>query len=110
MDGNGTVTLVGGFSGARFGDITLTSNFGLLDLFVARFDSAGNVMGVRQVGGVPYALPFAVAVTPGGHAVITGEVGGNNGNCFSPQPLMSFGPHPIASFGSFDFFLARIGL
>jgi hypothetical protein len=106
VDGTGTVTIVGAFGGADFGTMTVKS-MGLADLFVARFDSAGNFLGARQVAGVPYAIPWGVAVTSNGEALITGQLGEHY--CFSPQPFVSFGPHPMASFGLDDFFLARIG-
>jgi hypothetical protein len=76
VDGRGSIYLVGSFSDSVFfGDTSLFSNGGS-DLFLAKMDSSGQVLWIRQVGGAKEDIAYAVAVT-GDNVVAAGSFAGS---------------------------------
>ncbi|MCX6270792.1 MAG: SBBP repeat-containing protein [Bacteroidetes bacterium] len=76
VDPSGNIYISGEFDGSflNFGTITLTSN-GNADLFLARYDSDGNVVWARSTGGLSTESSTSVACDLSGNVYITGEFG-----------------------------------
>jgi hypothetical protein len=99
-DPSGNLYVTGLFysTNAIFGSISLT-NAGQQDVFVAKYDSAGNVLWARRAGGTSFDSAFAVATDGAGSVFIAG-------NFFSP--IASFGPGmSLTNSGEDDVFLAK---
>ena len=93
----GGIILSGEFSGTlRFRGQTLVSN-GDRDVFLGRFDSAGNHIWSKGFGGPFPELAFGLAVDSGGHIVVSG----------SYFHEINFGGPTHRSAGESDIFLAR---
>ena len=87
VSGNSYVT--GYFSGtALFGTYKITST-GYSDVFVAKFDAAGNMVWVRSGGGSYQDEAYAVSTDIAGNCYITGYFTGNA--LFASTPLSSAG-------------------
>jgi hypothetical protein len=85
LDGGTNVYVTGYFSGtATFGSTNLTApgSAGLPDIFLARYDPAGNPVWVRQAGGTNDDEANAVAIDAAGNVSLTGKISGtaNFGN------------------------------
>ncbi|MEO5804693.1 MAG: SBBP repeat-containing protein, partial [Verrucomicrobiota bacterium] len=71
-DANGNVFVTGVFSSAaNFGGVTLT-NAGNKDIFIAKYDGAGNFLWARRAGSTGTDVGFNVAADRFGNAYITG--------------------------------------
>ena len=77
-DSAGNVFVTGVFYSpvATFGAGTFT-NFGLADMFLAKFDAAGTLVWARQAGGAGEDTASGVAVAADGSAYLVGATGGN---------------------------------
>src|SRR5437868_8265905 len=72
-DGNGNVFVTGTFTSTiTFGSTTLTSN-GVYDIFLAKFDSSGNVLWAKSAGGTNFDYSYAVSSDIFGNAYISGH-------------------------------------
>ena len=76
------------------------------NIFLAKYDSAGNFRGVRQVGGPASGFATGIAVDPAGHVYVAGDFGDYG---FPPEAL-SFGSSTIQTKGSVDAFIAKLNL
>ncbi len=72
---------------------------GPYDAFVAKYDSTGALLWLKQVGGSGSSIGHRVAADVSGHAYLTGEFDG----------AASFGVTNFTGAGGTDFFLARLG-
>jgi len=72
---------------------------GAYDGLVAKYDPAGTLLWLKQIGGSGSAIGHRVAVDVSGHAYLTGEFDG----------AASFGVTNLTGVGGTDFFLARLG-
>ncbi|WP_437779311.1 hypothetical protein [Sorangium sp. So ce1097] len=95
----GHVLLTGSFEGSiDLGSAPLVSAGGR-DAFVARLDSAGNLLWGRGFGGAEDDSGDAILLEPvGGNALVTGSFRG----------AVSFGGDPLVSAGGVDTFVARL--
>lgn len=76
LDGGGNVILTGYFSEtAQFGNASITAA-GNVDLFLAKFDSDGNVLWARSAGGLEQDYGFAVAADVDGSIAVVGTLRG----------------------------------
>ncbi len=76
VDAAGNSVVVGYFTGtATFGTNTLTSA-GNTDIFIARYNPAGQVLWVRRAGGSGYDVAKGVALDTGGNIYVTGAYEG----------------------------------
>lgn len=76
VDAAGNSVVAGYFTGtATFGTNTLTSA-GLTDIFLARYNAAGQVLWARRAGGPGYDTAKGVAVDAGGNLYVTGAYEG----------------------------------
>jgi hypothetical protein len=97
VDGSGNCYVTGFFQGtAAFGTTTLTSAGGP-DIFVAKYDSAGNLLWVRQAGGPRDDRGYAVAVDGSANVYVAGTF--NSTAVFDTTNLVSA--------GVFDIFVAK---
>jgi len=99
VDAAGNSYLTGYFSwtNASFGDVTLT-NSGYGDVFVAKYDSAGNVLWARGARGGLEDSGAGVAVDEAGNVYVTG---------FFESTNLSFDNVTITNSGDRDVFLAK---
>jgi hypothetical protein len=72
---------------------------GAYDGLVAKYDSTGVLLWLKQIGGSGSAIGHRVAADVSGHAYLTGEFDG----------AASFGVTNLTGAGGTDFFLARLG-
>lgn len=98
IDGSGDVVIAGEVYGSvNFGGGLLTSA-GDADIFLARFDAAGNHLWSRRYGDGAYQIAFAVAIDGSNGISVTGP---NYGT-------VDLGGGPLASTGSSDAFIAKL--
>ena len=100
IDPSGNVFVAGDYwITAIFGTVTLTSR-GLDDIFVAKYDAAGNFLWARSAGGVlADDGSSGLATDPAGNVLMTGLF----------QGTIWFGETALASLGSFDIIVAKYG-
>ena len=92
-DISGNVFITGDFRGtATFGTDTLTS-FGSSDIFIAKYNTDGNILWVQQAGGIDADGGHDISTDIFGNVFITGSF--TNTATFDTQTLTSFGGHDI---------------
>ncbi|MBI3852783.1 MAG: SBBP repeat-containing protein [Verrucomicrobia bacterium] len=97
-DAQGDCYFTGWFSDtATFGNTNLNSN-GLDDLFVARYNTAGNLIWIKQAGGSDYDRGYGIAVDAERNVCTAGFFTSTAG----------FDSKTLNSFGGFDCFTARL--
>jgi len=94
-DANGNVFVTGGFSGStiKFGSITLTnSEAGAGDIFIVKYNAAGNVLWAKKVGGAAnvYGNDYGLSVSAdaSGNVFVTGYFG---------SPTITFGTYVLTN-------------
>jgi hypothetical protein len=94
----GTSYATGFFQSANadFGGVTLT-NQGVSDIFVAKYDSAGNVLWARSAGRSGNDAGYDIAIDDAGNCYVTGEFEGT----------ATFGHTNLAAAGNYDVFVAK---
>jgi hypothetical protein len=100
VDRGGNVFVIGDYLSASpaFGAVTLTNaSAGSGDVFLAKYDNAGNLLWVNRAGGISTDLGYGIAVDSTGSVFITGAFAGTAG----------FGDVTLTSSGSADVFLAK---
>ena len=98
VDATGSAYVTGQYIGeTAFGNTTLTHT-GNGDIFVAKYDAAGNLLWVVNAGGIGVDAGWAIAVDACGNPFITGA--------FSDTAV--FGTTVLTSNGGSDIFLARL--
>jgi hypothetical protein len=98
MDGAGNVIIEGELNGtADFGGGPLTSAGGV-DIFVAKFDAAGNHLWSKRYGAASDQLCNSIDVDGSDNIFVTGELNGTT----------DFGGGPLTSAGSTDVFVVKI--
>jgi len=97
VDSDGNVIVVGNFQGTiNLGGGPLYSA-GSFDIFLAKFDAAGNHLWSQSFGSAEADIAFATAVLSTGHILIGGYFNGS----------ISFGGPTLVSAGSADAFIAK---
>ena len=98
VDDNGHSYITGEFrDNATFGTTTLTCS-GYDDIFVAKMDSNGNWLWVKQAWGISYDLTNSIAVDTNGNSFVTGNFSGSS----------TFGTTTLTSSGDYDIFVAKL--
>lgn len=97
-DASGNVVVAGYFSGnVNFGGGTLTSA-GSRDVFVAKFDPAGNHLWSQRFGDASLQSATAIAADAAGNVTVTGDFEGT----------VDFGGGLLTSAGGYDVFIAKL--
>ena len=97
VDRAGNIHVTGSFSGsATFGGVTLNSGGGR-DVFVAKYDRAGNLLWVRRAGGVSADEGHRVTADLAGNSYVVGTFAGT----------ATFGGATLTSSGASDGFIAK---
>jgi uncharacterized protein (AIM24 family) len=98
LDAAGNVYVTGHYQGtASFGGISSTSA-GILDVFVAKYNSSGTIQWVQSAGGILTDESHSIALDAAGNVYVTGYY----------QDTASFGGISKTSAGSSDVFVARL--
>jgi len=97
VDTAGNVIVAGQFwSTIDFGGGVLAST-GMEDIFIAKFDSAGNHLWSKRFGDAEHQYAFGIAVDESGSVIVTGEFMGT----------VDFGGGVLTSAGFYDIFIAK---
>ncbi len=100
VDGLGNSIITGFFQGtATFGTINLVSTGGS-DIFIAKYDAAGNVIWARRAGGVGFDVGNSTVIDGSGNSILTGQF----------QGTATFGNLTLTAAGGvndFDIFIAK---
>jgi len=101
VDASGNAYLVGWFTSTlTFGSDTLT-NAGYCDIFLAKYDSNGNVLWGKSAGGTDDDVAYSVAVDASGNTYLAGYFGSSTLS-FDITTLTNANTN-----GSYDLFLAK---
>jgi hypothetical protein len=98
-DASGNVYVTGYFYSPTitFGTTTLT-NAGGFDIFIAKYDAAGNVLWAKSAGGTDDDLGYSVTTDASGNVYVTGSF---------DSPTITFGTTTLTNAGSVDMFIAK---
>ncbi|HTL81461.1 MAG TPA: SBBP repeat-containing protein [Bacteroidia bacterium] len=98
-DQAGNAYVAGSFSGSGFifGNDTLNSS-GFTDMFVAKYDPAGNELWARKAGGNSTDQGYAITADPSGNVYVTGIFQSN---------VAQFGNLSLNNSGGYDVYLAK---
>jgi len=102
LDASGNFYVTGNFGGTIDFDPnggSLFINANAVDVFVSKYDGAGNMQWTKTGGGNGYDYGNAVSVAPNGEVVLTG---------FYDSPILSFGTASTSCNGSFDIFVSKL--
>ncbi len=98
VDGSGNCYVTGTFEEiADFGPTTLTCIY-FTDIFVAKLDTNGNWLWVRQAGGTAYDHSSDISTDSSGNCYITGDL----------LYTAGFGTTSLTSFGGYDVYAAKL--
>ena len=99
-DTSGNAYLAGWFKDdtIAFGTTTLTNN-GIANIFIAKYDTSGNVIWAKSAGGNNLDYANSVAVNSSGNAYITGTMG---------SPSITLGSDVLTNAGVWDMFIAKL--
>ncbi|MCB9511031.1 MAG: T9SS type A sorting domain-containing protein [Deferribacteres bacterium] len=96
---DGAVIVVGSFSGTAEIDASLTLvSAGKKDIFIAKYDSSGNFMWAKQVGGAENDRALKSAIDAEGNIIITGSIGAD---------MVTIGKQSLYSWGYTDILIAK---
>ena len=97
VDAAGNSYVTGQYQGtATFGPVTLIST-GVLDIFVAKYDTSGNVLWATRAGGAASDFGNGIAVDAAGNSYVTGGY----------LATANFGPFTLTSAGEYDIFVVK---
>jgi fibronectin type 3 domain-containing protein len=98
VDGSGNAVLTGYFTGTvNLGGASLSGSG--INVFVAKYSSAGAHVWSKQFGGFDTQIANSVAAGPSGQAIVTGYY----------ASTIDFGTGLLTSLGSYDAFLTNVG-
>lgn len=106
-DGNGNVYLTGTFGDhslvtISFGSVSLTNTGGWLDIYLAKYDTAGNIVWAKSAGGVGADHGYTVTADLNGNTYLTGAFGG-----YASASPISFGNTVLTNVGGYDVFVTK---
>ena len=98
VDAAGNSFVIGHFQEtATFGTQTVTSA-GVYDVFVAKYNTAGDVQWVQRYGGASSDLGYSIALDPSGNLFVSGNY----------MTTTAFGSVSMTSAGGYDAFIAKL--
>ena len=96
-DNSGNCYVTGYFTGtATFGTTQITS-YGGDDIFIAKYDTNGNLQWVQKAGGTDYDYGLDISTDNSGNYYVTGYF----------RDMATFGTTQISSSGEYDIFIAK---
>jgi len=99
VDAKDNIYITGGFSSSAFAiGLDTLINTGQYDIFIAKYDSSGNVLWAKSVGGTNDEFGFAVTTDVSENVYITG---------YFVSPTLVFGSHSLANVGGHDVYIAK---
>ncbi len=106
VDGFGNSYVTGRFEGtATFGSLAPLTSEGGQDVFVAKYDSAGNEVWATSAGGSGFDdSGNDIAVDGSGNIYVTGRIG----SLMMDGTTATFGPHTLTIAGGTDAFVAKL--
>lgn len=96
--GNVFVTGVYNAPTISFGSITLTNAGGGADIFIVKYDSLGNTLWAKSVGGTGSDGSYSITTDASGNVLVTG---------FFMSPTITFGSTTLTNTGSSDVFIVK---
>src|ERR1035437_8078323 len=98
-DAGGNVFVTGWFDSPTliFGSTTLT-NAGVYNAFIAKYDSIGNALWAKSVGGTGRDVCYSVSADVGGNVFVTGNFN---------SPTITFGSTTVTNAGNYNVFIAK---
>lgn len=96
-DNEGNIFVAGSFDSVAFFDNVLLTSNGKKDVFIAKYNSAGDLIWVKRAGGAGFDQAFAITVDKFGEVYVTGVFEGFAG----------FGNNLLTSKGNTDIFIAK---
>ena len=101
-DATGNVFVTGAFASSTitFGSTTLT-NMGYGNVFIAKYDSAGNVLWAKSAGGTSLDIGLSVSADTFGNVFVTGSF---------QSPTITFGSTTLTNAGFANVFIAKYDL
>jgi hypothetical protein len=99
VDGSGNAFVCGQFTSPSlaFGS-NILMNAGQYDLFIAKYDAAGNLQWGRGAGGIDFDVTLSVTTDANGNAYMTG---------WYTNDTITFGSIPLLNMGGEDIFLVK---
>ena len=99
-DKTGDVYLTGYFYSPTitFGPFTLTNAGVVGDIFIVKYDSAGNVLWAKREGGPALEIPFSIAIDDLNNIIVAGRFSSNS---------ITFGTTTLNQAGSMDVFVVK---
>jgi hypothetical protein len=99
-DSHGNVIVTGYFYSDTivFGEFTLTSTDVVSDMFVVKYDNAGNVLWAKSEGSPGLEIPYHLVVDNSDNVIVTGRFSGNS---------IVFGHDTLIQQGSMDVFVLK---
>jgi hypothetical protein len=99
VDISGNPYITGGFNSSTitFGSYTLT-NTGNTDMFLAKYNTTGNVLWANNAEGTGLEIAYSDAVDNSGNIYVTGVF----------YPTIAFGSYTLTNTGNTDIFLAKL--
>ena len=97
FDSSGNILVSGYFENTATFSATNLTSVGDHDLFVAKYNSSGSLLWIRQAGGIGVEIARAIAVDSAGNSFIAGNF----------QSTISFGTTNLTSAGSDDILFAK---
>jgi gliding motility-associated-like protein len=99
-DVKGNVYITGTFNSPsiKFGTTVILTNAGNVNIFLARYDSLGNVLWAKKAGGTVTDVGLGLSVSAKGSIYITG---------YFTSPTIIFGPNTLTGSGSGNSYLAK---
>ncbi|MCP9764444.1 beta strand repeat-containing protein [Lacihabitans soyangensis] len=98
VDASGNAYVTGGFKGATNFSGTILTALGTIDLFVAKYNTSGTLVWVKQVGvAAQEVVGSDICIDGSGNSYVSGDFGGT----------VNFGGTTLSSIGTADMFIAK---
>ncbi len=100
-DEAGNTYVTGKFVNGSFGPYTLNAVSGFTDVFIAKYNNAGNCVWAKRCGGVENDFGFGITLDKDQNCIVVGEISGSGTDA-------DFGVHTVSMFGQADIFVTKL--